>query len=97
MIVHDTDHNNYNTEEEYQSDLEKRMRVRGKKLATHLDNPTMDFEEITATKFGTYLIFLAQQPKHIQKYSFNEHRNDLYHLYRIAYIGCATPARWRLS
>jgi hypothetical protein len=38
---------------------------------------------MTAAKFGTNLLFLAQQRKNIQKDSFNGHRSALYHLYHL--------------
>jgi hypothetical protein len=83
QVVRDKDRNKYKTEEEYQSDLEKKMRARGKKLAADPDNPPIDFDELTAAICGTYLLFLARQRKNIEKDSFNGHRSALYHLYRL--------------
>jgi hypothetical protein len=44
QVVRDIDRKKYKTEEEYQSDLEKKMRARGKKLAADPDNPPVEFE-----------------------------------------------------
>jgi hypothetical protein len=52
QVMRDIDRNKCNTEEECQSDLEKQMRARGKKLAADPDNPPIDFDEMTAANLG---------------------------------------------